>query len=300
MASAREMRMRIRSVENISQVTRALEAVSASRVRKAEARVRQTRPYADKAWQVLRHLARQPAREFIHPLMTPRSAVEKALVIMISSDRGLAGAYNTNVLRYTLETFENVPAEIGYIAVGRKGRDMLYRRRREIVADFSDLPAEPSFADVSAIGRLAIEEYLSGNFDRVYLVYTDFINLLRQVPGHKQLLPLSFEELPLGSEKEAVRPPADSGPEPTYIYEPDQQELINSIVPRLTELQVYQAITESLASEHAARMVAMRNATDNAVELAGALRLEYNKARQQAITNDMLDIAGGAEALSHG
>jgi F-type H+-transporting ATPase subunit gamma len=298
MASAREMRMRIRSVENISQVTRALEAVSASRVRKAEARVMQTRPYADKAWQVLRHLARQPAREFVHPLMTPRSDVTRALVVMISSDRGLAGAYNTNVLRYTLETFENSGVEIGYIPIGRKGRDMLYRRRKDIVAEFSDLPTEPTFADVSAIGRLTINEYLSGNFDRVYLVFTDFINLLRQEPHHKQLLPLSFEELPLGGNRVEVSKARPEGPEPTYIYEPSQQELIDSIVPRLTELQVYQAITESLASEHAARMVAMRNATDNAADLAGALRLEYNKARQQAITSDMLDIAGGAEALS--
>jgi len=294
------MRMRIRSVENISQVTRALEAVSASRVRKAEARVMQTRPYADKAWQVLRHLARQPAREFIHPLMTPRDEINRALVVMISSDRGLAGAYNTNVLRYTLETFADAETDLGYITVGKKGRDMLYRRRKEIVAEFSDLPAEPSFADVSAIGRLAIDEYLSGNFDRVYLVYTDFVNLLRQEPSHKQLLPLSFEELPLGGNRQEPRVVREGGPEPAYIYEPSQQELINSIVPRLTELQIYQAITESLASEHAARMVAMRNATDNAAELAGVLRLEYNKARQQAITSDMLDIAGGAEALSQG
>ena len=298
MASAREMRLRIRSVENISQVTRALEAVSASRVRKAEARVMLTRPYADKAWQVLRHLARQPAREFVHPLMTPRLDIARALVVMISSDRGLAGAYNTNVLRYTLETFENNDVPMGYVPIGRKGRDMLYRRRKDIVAEFSGLPAEPSFADVSAIGHLVIAEYLSGNFDRVYLVYTDFINLLRQEPRHKQLLPLSFEELPLGGNRQEPPKIQERGPEPAYIYEPSQQELIDSIVPRLTELQVYQAITESLASEHAARMVAMRNATDNAAELAGVLRLEYNKARQQAITSDMLDIAGGAEALS--
>ena len=298
MASAREMRMRIRSVENISQVTRALEAVSASRVRKAEARVLQSRPYADKAWQVLRHLARQPAREAVHPLLTPRDSVNRVLVVVISSDRGLAGAYNTNVLRYVLETFADPAIEFGYLTIGRKGRDMLYRRRKDIVAEFSNLPAEPTFADVSAIGRLAIDEYLSENFDRVYLVYTDFINLLRQVPRHKELLPLSFEELPIGGDRQEQPAARFSGPEPSYIYEPDQQALISSIVPRLTELQIYQAITESLASEHAARMVAMRNATDNAAELAGALRLDYNKARQQAITSDMLDIAGGAEALT--
>jgi len=202
------------------------------------------------------------------------------------------------VLRYVLETFADPEIEFGYLTIGRKGRDMLYRRRKNIVAEFSNLPAEPTFADVSAIGRLAINEYLSGNFDRVYLVYTDFINLLKQVPRHKELLPVSFEELPLGGDRQEQPAARVSGPEPSYIYEPDQQGLIDSIVPRLTELQIYQAITESLASEHAARMVAMRNATDNAAELAGALRLDYNKARQQAITSDMLDIAGGAEALA--
>jgi F-type H+-transporting ATPase subunit gamma len=176
---------------------------------------------------------------------------------------------------------------------------MLFRRRKNILAEFSKLPSEPAVADVSAIGRLVMDEYLSGKADQVILVYTDFINLLRQIPRHKQLLPLSFDELPLGSDRVDVKPRhPEQGPEPAYIYEPGQQELISSIVPRLTELQIFQAITESLASEHAARMVAMRNATDNAMELSGALRLEYNKARQQAITSDMLDIAGGAEALS--
>ena len=299
MASAREMRMRIRSVDNIAQVTRALEAVSASRVRKAEARVMQTRPYADKAWQVLRHLSRQPAREFIHPFMTLRETINHILVVLISGDRGLAGAYNTNVIRYAMHMFSDAPVDVSYIAVGRKGRDMLYRRRKNILAEFSHLPAEPTFSDVSAIGQVVMADYLEGKVDQVILVYTDFINLLRQEPSHKQLLPLTFEELPLGSESPAVPiKQSDGGPEPTYIYEPSQQELINSIVPRLTGLQIFQAITESLASEHAARMVAMRNATDNAMELSGALRLEYNKARQQAITSDMLDIAGGAEALS--
>lgn len=298
MASAREMRLRIKSIENISQVTRALEAVSASRVRKAEARVRETRPYTDKAWQVLRHLSLQPASESVHPFLQIREEVNSVLVVQITGDRGLAGAYNTNVVRYTMESFKGTEAPVRYISVGRKGREMLLRRRVDIMAEFSDLPAEPTFADVSAIGRLAIDEYTQGNADQVFIVYTDFVNLLTQIPRRKMLLPITFEELPIGvngqvTAANAVKP---DGPLPTYIYEPSQEALISTIVPRLTELQVYQAITESLASEHAARMVAMRNATDNAVDLAGALRLEYNKARQQAITSDMLDIVGGAEA----
>ena len=299
MASAREMRLRIRSVENIAQVTRALQAVSASRVRKAQARVQETRPYAEKAWQVLRHLSQQPVSDQVHPFLAIPPEVKRILVILISGDRGLAGAYNTNVMRYTLETFRAADVPVSYIAVGRKGRDLLIRQRLDVTAEFSDLPAEPTFADVSAIGRVAMDEFVGGRAEQVYIVYTDFVSLLRQIPSRKLLLPVSFEDIRIGRNEQIVQ--ADrvikEGPEATYIYEPSQEALINRIVPRLTELQVYQAITESLASEHAARMVAMQNATDNAVELSAALRLEYNKARQKAITSDMLDIAGGAEAL---
>ena len=299
MASAREMRLRIRSVENIAQVTRALQAVSASRVRKAEARVQETRPYAEKAWQVLRHLSHQPVSEQVHPFLAIPPEVKQILVVLISGDRGLAGAYNTNVMRYTLETFRNAEVPVSYLAVGRKGRDLLIRQRLDVTAEFSDLPAEPTFADVSAIGRLAMDEFVGGRADQVYLVYTDFVSLLRQIPRRKLLLPVSFEEIRICRNEQIVQADQEikEGQEATYIYEPSQEALINMIVPRLTELQVYQAITESLASEHAARMVAMQNATDNAVELSAALRLEYNKARQKAITSDMLDIAGGAEAL---
>ena len=300
MASAREMRLRIRSVENIAQVTRALQAVSASRVRKAEARVQETRPYAEKAWQVLRHLSHQPVSDQVHPFLAIPPEVKKILVVLISGDRGLAGAYNTNVMRYTLETFRQAEVPVSYIAVGRKGRDLLFRQRLDITAEFSDLPAEPTFADVSAIGRLAMDEFVNGQAEQVFLIYTDFVNLMRQIPRRKLLLPVTFEEIPIGKNEQIVQadPTLNEGPEATYIYEPSQEALINMIVPRLTELQVYQAITESLTSEHAARMVAMQNATDNAVELSAALRLEYNKARQKAITSDMLDIAGGAEALA--
>ncbi|HEY46253.1 MAG: hypothetical protein AMJ88_10275 [Anaerolineae bacterium SM23_ 63] len=300
MTSAREMRLRIRSVENIAQVTRALEAVSASRVRKAEQRVQQTRPYASKAWQVLKHLSRQPGRDMVHPLLTEREVVENILVVLVSGDRGLAGAYNTNVVFYTLEAFRNTSAKVTYITVGRKGRDMLLRRKQNLLAEFSNLPKEPTFADVSAIGRIVIDEYLEKKADQVWLVYTDFVNLLHQIPASKLLLPVEFEEIPIGAYIADVQPSAGEpeGPEPTYIYEPSRDVLVDEIVPRLTELQIYQAIIESLASEHAARMVTMRNATENAADLADALRLEYNKARQWAITSDMLDIAGGAEALA--
>lgn len=300
MATAREMKLRIRSVKNISQVTRALEAVSASRVRKAEAAVRETRPYSHKAWQVLRHLSAQPARDWIHPLLETREEINNVMAIVVTGDRGLAGAYNSNILRFTLERMRNEDAEVSYVAIGRKGRDVLSRRGVNLRAEFSSLPAEPEFADVSAIGRLALDEYLEGNVDRVYIFYTDFVNLLRQTPTMKQLLPLDIDTPGSRIDDEALQEMAEKeGPKPSYIYEPSEEELIEFILPRFTQLQVYQGIMESLASEHAARMVAMRNATDNAQELASDLQLEYNKARQQAITGEMLDIVGGVEAQAN-
>ena len=294
MANAREVRLRIRSVKNISQVTRALQAVSASKVRKAMQAMMNTRPYATKAWQVLTHIAGQPGRGHLHPLLTPRLEDKAELVVVITGDRGLAGAYNSNIIRYTLSQFNNRSVPVKFIAIGRKGRDLLLRRRKNLLAEFSNLPAAPTFADVSAIGRLAVEEFLSGNADRVYLVYTDFINMARQVPTMKQLLPLEFGK---AEGRVADFAPSQQGPSAAYIYEPGETEILDEIVPRFTALQVYQAIMESLASEHAARMVAMKNATDSASELATVLQLELNNARQQAITNEMLDIAGGAEAL---
>jgi F-type H+-transporting ATPase subunit gamma len=294
-ATAREVRLRIRSVKNIAQVTRALQTISASRVRKAQEAVLRTRPYASKAWQLLQHLSYVPEGGHLHPLLSHRPEVESALVILVTSDRGLAGAYNSNAIRFVLERFREVPFSVQYVAVGRKGRDILYRLRKPILAEFTALPAEPSFEDVRSIGTLAIESFRNREIDAVHLIYTDFINLLRQTPTARQLLPLeiqepdtrvqAFEDLP-GS------PPA------SFIYEPGQTALVEHIMVRFTQLQLFQAILESQASEHAARMVAMQNATENALELSAALTLEYNKARQLAITSDMLDIAGGAEALS--
>lgn len=294
MANTREVRLRIRSVKNIAQVTRALQAVSASNVRKAMAAMFRTRPYAEKAWQVLTHIAGQPGRASLHPLLTPRIEDRNELVVLIAGDRGLAGAYNSNIVRFTLQKFNASEIPVSYITVGRKGRDMLIRRRKNVIAEFSHLPAAPEFSDVSAIGRLAVDEFLNGNADRVYLVYTDFINMVKQIPAIKQLLPLE-----IGAGEGRVEAFAQTKKAAAaYIYEPSEEEILDEIVPRFTALQVYQAIMESLASEHAARMVAMKNATDSATELAGALQLEYNKARQQGITSEILDIVGGVEALA--
>ncbi|MFC2054600.1 ATP synthase F1 subunit gamma [Chloroflexota bacterium] len=295
MPNTHEVRLRIKSVQNIAQVTQALQAVSASKVRKSMQAMYDTRPYASKAWQVLTHIAAQPGRDTLHPLLTKRTDIKNVLVVMVSGDRGLAGAYNTNIVRFTLLHFNGYHVPVRYITVGRKGRDMLLRRRKKILAEFSNLPAAPTFADVSAIGRLAVDEFLEGHSDEVFLVYSDFINLVRQEPAIKKLLPLEVET---GTERVEDYTPAERKLAASYIYEPGQSQILDEVVPRFTSLQVYQAIMESLASEHAARMVAMKNATDSATALGDALQLEYNQVRQQSITSEMLDIAGGAEALA--
>ena len=295
MASAREMRLRIKSVKNISQVTRALEAVSAAKVRKAIQALSATRSYAAKAWQVLTHITNQPGSLNLHPLLTARANPKNALVIVMTADRGLAGAYNTNIIRYVLNHFDKYHLPVKYITVGRKGRDLLLRMHKPVLADFSNLPSTPKFFAVSAIGRLVVDEFIRGEADEVFLIYTDFVNMARQVTNMKQLLPLD-----MGNRAGLVEDFGEhhTGPAAAYEFEPDQKDILDEMIPRFTALQIYQAVLESQASEHAARMVAMRNATDNAKELVGALQLAYNKVRQQAITNDILDIVGGAEALA--
>ena len=293
MANAREVKQRIKSVKNISQVTRALQAVSVSKVRKAINQLEDTRPYSVKAWQVLQHIAEQPDRGMLHPLLEKHAQEKQILAIVISGDRGLAGAYNTNVVRAVDEWVAQLEGSVKYISVGRKGRDQLLRRGWEILAEFSNLPAQPSYVDISPIGYLAIEQFLDYEVDQVYLVYTQFVNRMIYRPVIKKLLPLD-PDLEDRVKKFEGEVPLVGG----YIFEPDQRSLLEAILPRFTILQVFHAVIESLASEHSARMVAMKNATDNATELADALQLEYNKARQQAITNEMLDIAGGAEAVS--
>lgn len=300
------MRLRMRSVKNISQVTRALEAVSASKVRKAQQAVIGTRPYASKAFQVLQHLGTQPgSAASLHPLLQKHAEVKNITVVLITSDRGLCGAYNTNILRAALHFARaQTGATVKFVAVGRKGRDLLLRRRQTLVGEFINLPGNPTFADVSSIGELVVEDFLAGKTDKVYLAYTDYVNTLRQEPKVRQLLPLEPErrhhEGGLGEHLDHPerRHDASTGPAPAYIYEPSQTSLLDVIVPRFTALQVYQAILEAMASEHSARMVAMRNATDSAKDLLGALQLQYNKARQLSITSDLLDIVGGVEALA--
>jgi F-type H+-transporting ATPase subunit gamma len=294
-ATAREIRRRIQSIRNLGQVTRALQAVAASNVRKAQAAVLATRPYANAAWEVIVNLG-AATDETLHPLLTRRAPVENTLVVLISGDRGLCGAYNQNVVRIAQDFTNRRGLPTRYLTIGRRGRDLMWRMGQEIMAEFHGLPAVPSLADISGIARTAIDEFLEGRADEVYIARTDFVNMLVQKPVIQRLLPLQpteMEELAMMEYVVDVQPAQVA----EYIYEPDVYTILEAILSRFAELQVYQAVLEAHASEYAARMVAMRNATENAAALVDDLTLIFNKARQRAITRELLDIAGGAEAL---
>jgi F-type H+-transporting ATPase subunit gamma len=297
LATLLEIRRRIKSVRNIGQVTRAMQAVAASRMQRAQAQVKATRAYAEKAWEVLTHLAAQrEVGEELHPLLQVRP-LHTVVLVLLTGDRGLCGAFNHNIIMKAVDFIEESPWPVKLITVGRKGRDFMLRRGEDIVAEFTAIPDQPRLVDVTPIARVAIDGFLEGRFDQVCLAYSDFINVLTQRPTVKRLLPImpgEIETQAMGEYVESVRAQAAT----EYIYEPDPRSILDEVLPRFTELQIYQAILESIASEHSARMVAMRNASDNASALVGDLTLEFNKARQRAITLEIMDIAGGAEALA--
>jgi len=299
-ATERELKKRIRSVQNIGQVTRALEAVSASKVRKAQAQVLATRPYALKAWEVLTKLSSpNSGGGGIHPLLQVSEEIKSVAIVLFTSDRGLCGAFNTHIVRKTAQFIDASGWDTRIVAVGRRGRDQMYRLGYQISAEFSKLPDDLGILDATPIARTVIDDFLAGQVEVVYLAYMDFVNTLVQRPVVKRLLPLT----PLQTENQAMAEYIETGPKAVegqleYVYEPNPAAILNEVVPRFTELQIFQAMLESVASEHSARMVAMRNATDNASILVDDLTLARNKARQTAITSELLDIAGGAEALA--
>ncbi|MCB0079119.1 MAG: ATP synthase F1 subunit gamma [Anaerolineales bacterium] len=292
MASAREILGRIKSVQNIGQVTRAMEAVSASKMRKAQERTEASREYADKAREVLAHLASQSGASHAHELLQGREPVKRVGIVLITPDRGFVGGLVSNILRKTMRFMEqNTGVEYKLITVGKKGRTFMRRYGPEIIGDFDNPGDDVTEGDARGISQAVTSAFFNGELDAVYLAYAKFVNLMQQDAVVRQLLPLGLEDLSEGAG------PMSHGSAP-YEIEPGPEEVLDSLLPTLVDMQVYQAITESLASEHSARMVAMRAATDNAKELAEDLRLTYNKARQAAITNEILDIAGGAEALA--
>jgi F-type H+-transporting ATPase subunit gamma len=275
-----------------------MQMVAASKMRRAQEQVLATRPYAEKAWHILGNLASQRGvDETTHPLLQPRGEIQKAGMLLITADKGLCGSYNHNMVQAANVFIRDLDIPVELITLGKRGRDAMWRQGRQIVAEFSDLPPQPRIVDISPIARVAISGFVSGQFDVIYLAHSDFVNTLTQRPAIWQLLPI--RPLDLGpSPVSEYRGERDLTATSEYLYEPDPASILNTVLPRFTELQIYQAVLEAMASEHSARMVAMRNATENANELLSDLTLTYNRARQEAITKEMLDIVGGAEALA--
>ena len=281
MANIRLIKQRIRSIQSTAKITKAMEMVATSKMRRAQDRVLTGRPYAEKIEQVLADLAAQPGAA-AHPLLERRD-VNKVEIILISADRGLCGGLNTNMNRTTASFILEEVAPTVLITVGRKGRDFMMRHGREVQAEFTGIGDRPSLLDTVPISGIVMDDYTEGRVDQVHLAYTQFVTTMAQRPVLRQLLPVEPAKLERSGEIE-------------YIYEPDSKTVLAQLLPRFVEMEVYHAILEAIASEQSARMVAMRNATENANELIEDLTLMYNKARQEMITKELLDITGGVEA----
>ncbi len=284
MPSVRDIRRRIRSVENTGKVTNAMSLIAASKMRRAQLAVTDGRPYAEKIHEVIATLAAQPTDdETVHPLLETRP-VNTVGMVVITPDRGLAGGMHANINRQVARFILGSGATVRSIVVGRKGRDFLVRYTDTVQAVFTDLSDRVSLADTTAISRLVIDGYTEGEFDEVHVAYMRFVSTVQQEPVIERILPVEPAAL-------------ESAQRVGYIYEPDPATVLSALLPQFVEMQVYHAILESIASEQSARMVAMRNATDNANQLASDLTLVMNKLRQDSITNELLDLVGGQVAM---
>ena len=296
MPSTREIRGRIRSVKNIAQITRTMQMVASSRMRRAQERVEQSRPYTEQLRELVSRLANVAVEDIGGEIaLLKKRPVRNIGYLLITPDRGLSGALPSNINRRAatsaLETQKKFAEQgerpgIDYIVVGRKGRDFVLRNRLPLLAEFTNYGDRPSLLDASAMAQVAVDAFLKGEVDVVYLVYARFINTVTQLPTVVQLLPV---EPP--TEQEGTRRNVD------YIYEPDAASIFEALLPRYVDVQVYQALLETLASFFSAQMVAMKNATDNANDLIQDLTLTYNKARQASITTQILEVVSGAAAL---
>ncbi|MBV8302451.1 MAG: ATP synthase F1 subunit gamma [Candidatus Dormibacteraeota bacterium] len=282
MASLRDLRRRIRSVKNTQKITKAMELVAAARMRKAQERVEAARPYADEISGIMAELMKRTP-EYRHPYLDVRD-VKRRVLILVTADRGLNGALNSNNIRLAVREINGSQAPVSVISVGRKGRDVIRRLRKDLIADRSGFSERPTMADVLPAARVAMDRYESGEADQVDIVFARFISAGRQQATLRRIIP--------------VVPPEDAPKVTTnFEYEPDSKDVLDALLPRYVEGQVYQAALENAASEQAARMIAMRNASDNANDLIDDLTLTANKVRQSTITTELMEIVGGAAAL---
>lgn len=287
-AGVREFKRRIRSVKNTQQITKAMKMVAAAKLRRAQEGAEASRPYTETLQGTLARLA-AVSYDVRHPLLDKREDVRKVGYVVITADRGLCGGYNTNIIRTASQAIEDDERNTaaGVIAVGRKARDF-YRKRGELEAEFINLGDNISYADAREIAQYVMNAYENGELDEVYLVYARFVNVIRQIPTITKLLPLETPEEEVTESTRVI----------DYLYEPSAEDILLALLPKYVGSQIYHAMLEGKASEHGARMTAMGNATENAGEIIGNLELAMNKARQAAITDEILDIVGGAEALN--
>jgi F-type H+-transporting ATPase subunit gamma len=289
-AELRAVRRRIRSVRSTMKITRAMELIAASQIRRAQARVRESRPYAELITRAIGDLTGQ-SESVEHPLLEVRQQAEAAAVLVVTSDRGLAGAYNANVLRRTeelLAALRDEGKEPKLYVAGKKGLSYFRFRERPVEKSWSGLSERPSYDHAKDMADTMIDAFLSREVDEIFAVYTDFVSALTQRAEARQFIPLVVEEVQVEEE----------GPYPLYIFEPSASEILDSLLPRYVETRVFAALLESAASEHAARQRAMKAATDNADDLIKSLTRVANQARQAEITTEIMEIVGGAEALA--
>ncbi|MDV6344837.1 F0F1 ATP synthase subunit gamma [Nitrosomonas sp. Is37] len=293
MAGSREIRNKIRSVKNTQKITRAMEMVAASKMRKAQERMRKARPYGEKIRNVAAHMSRA-STEYHHPFLIGRDTVKRIGIIVVTSDKGLCGGLNTNVLRKAvnqMRTWEAEGEQIEVCCIGNKGLGFMSRIGANIISHITGLGDTPNIEKLIGAIKIMLDGYTADRFDRVYLFYNRFVNTMKQEPLMEQLLPLSDERLRAGEQDTHQRKLWD------YLYEPEAKPIIDDIMIRYVEALIYQAVTENMASEQSARMVAMKAASDNAGNLINELTLIYNKSRQAAITKELSEIVGGAAAV---
>jgi F-type H+-transporting ATPase subunit gamma len=287
MAGGREIKTKIKSVQNTRKVTRALEMVSASKIRKAQDRMKASRPYARAMKQLIGHLA-QANSEYRHPYLVERKEIKRVGYLIVSSDRGLAGGLNNNMFRkllVELRQWQEKGVEVDVVTIGQKASVFFRRLKVDMLASVTHHGDTPQVEQLIGVIKVMLDAYTSGKVDKVFLAYNDFVNTMTQKATFDQLLPL-----PAGGEQVARH-------DWDYLYEPDAQAVLEHVLTRYIESLVYQAVMENVASEHAARMVAMKAASDNASKLIDTLNLVYNKARQAAITQEISEIVGGAAAV---
>lgn len=299
MSSTKELRRRIKSIKSTKQITKAMELISASKMRKASSSTVASRPYTQRTWQILHDITHNTEEQITHPLLTIRES-KRTLLICIASDRGLAGAYNANLVRETTTYLNNNSTiETDVIVIGKKVAPILKSLGANLIQVYPHFSHHPSTADTKPILDFALSKFEAEEYDKVLIVYTEFFSVIKQEVLTRQLLPLNLAHMDLTQMKEqkSLYKVEKETLFSNFKYEPNPLSVLNLLLPRFAEVLLYQAVIESLASEHSARRIAMKNATDNAVNMLDDLTLTYNGLRQSAITNEIAEITSGASAL---